>query len=429
MEKIIQRKLKILSKMVLAKYKPLVVGVTGSVGKTTAKEAIYTVLSHKYNVRRSLKNYNNELGVPLTILGAEAQGRSLAGWIKVFLKALILVLIRKRDYPEVLVLEMAVDKPGDMDYLTDIVKCDAGVVTAIGPSHLEFFGSVDKIEKEKGILIKELNRKGWAILNYDDNRVKRMRDRSYAKVLTFGLDGKAEVRAQNILFNFDDRKKASELQGIRFKLSYKGATVPVRIPDVIGYSVVYSALAAASVGLSLDMNLVDISKSLKGFVAPSGRMKVVNGIKGTVIIDDSYNSSPQSTRAALDVVKKIPVPSGARKFAVLGDMLELGRYTEEGHREVGKYAVSSGINKLVVVGERCRDVVRGASEAGMNKNNIYHFSDNDSAGRFVQERIKKGDLILVKGSQGARMEKIVKEIMAEPDKAGEFLVRQGREWE
>lgn len=429
MKKIIEKKLKILAKMILAKYKPVVVGITGSVGKTTTKEAVYSVLSYKYRAERSFKNYNNELGVPLTIIGAEAPGKSIGGWLKVFFKASRLLMVKRKDYPEMLILEMGVDKPGDMKYLTDIVKCDAGVVTTIGSSHLEFFDSEEKIRKEKGILIEKLNKKGHAILNYDDKQVRELKHKSYAKVLTYGFDEKADIKAQNILFNFESDKKAVDLRGISFKLNYMGSVVPVRIPNVLGYSVIYSALAAASTGLSFGMNLVDISKALERFEAPTGRMKLVKGVKNTMIIDDTYNSSPQSTKAALDFIKQVPITSGSRKFAVLGDMLELGKYTEEGHREVGKYLVKAGVNKLVAVGERSRDIIHGACQAGMNKNNIYHFSDNETAGKFVQERIKKGDLIFIKGSQGARMEKVVKEIMAEPLRAPELLVRQGGGWE
>ena len=429
MKNIIQKKLKLLAKMILAKYKPTVVGVTGSVGKTGTKEAVSAVLSSKYELRKSLKNYNNELGVPLTIIGAKAPGRSLIGWCRVFLKAVGLLLIKRKDYPEVLVLEMAVDKPGDMKYLTDTVKCDVGVVTAVDVAHLEFFNSLNNIQKEKGVLIEELKRKGWAVLNYDDERSRELTKKSAAKVMTYGFHEKADIKAQNVLFNFESDKKATDLRGLSFKLNYQGSVVPVRLPDVIGYPVVYSALAAVAVGLSFDMNLVDISGALKDFEAPAGRMRLLSGNKDTTIIDDSYNSSPRSAKAALDFVKKVPMTSGARKFAVLGDMLELGNYTEEGHKEVGRYLVKSGINKLIVVGERARNIANGAKEAGMNSNNIYEFSDNESAGKFVQERIKKGDLIFVKGSQGARMEQISKEIMADPLRAEELLVRQGEGWE
>ncbi len=429
MKKIIQFKLKILSKIILAKYKPKIIGITGSVGKTSTKEAVYTVLQSKYKTRRSQKNYNNELGVPLTIIGDEARGKSIKGWIKVFLKGLGLIIFTKKDYPEILVLEMGVDKPGDMEYLADIVKCDIGVVTAIGASHLQFFKSTKRIQKEKGVLIERVKRKGWAILNYDDDKTRELSEESYAKVLSYGFLDEADVGAQNIFFNFEKDKNSSSLPGINFKINYKGSVVPVRLSNVLGYSVIYSALAAAAVGIAFDMNLVEVSNALKDFQSPPGRMKLIDGIKDTIIIDDTYNSSPQACNIALDFLDRVSVNNKAKKFAVLGDMFELGRYTEKAHREVGARVAGLSVDKLVVVGERARDIANGARKAGMKKEDIFHFSYNLEAGKFIQERLSKGDLVLIKGSQGTRMEKTVKEIMADPLSAKHLLVRQGKGWE
>jgi len=157
-------------------------------------------------------------------------------------------------------------------------------------------------------------------------------------------------------------------------------------------------------------------------------MNILPGIKNTFIIDDSYNSSPEAALAALNVLGRIKVDEGASKYAVLGDMLEIGVYTEEGHQLVGRKLVENGISRLIAVGERARDIIRGAKEAGLEDDYIFYFDDSEEAGRFLQDRIKAGDIILVKGSQGVRMERAVKEIMAEPDKAAELLVRQGKEW-
>ena len=438
MKKLIQLKLKVVAKMILAKYKPDIVGITGSVGKTSAKEAIFTVLTKKFNARRNVRNYNNEIGVPLTIIGMDSPGRSVFGWVRVFWRGLKLILVKDKSYPEVLVLEMGVDRPGDMKYLNKIVKCKVGVVTLIGPVHLEFFGSINKIQKEKGALIQKLPKDGWAVLNYDNEKTKQMANMSRAKVLTYGFGEKADVRAQKVVFSFGkdtnieeyrtNKTNGNNLVGISFKLSYNGSFVPVLLPQVVGYGAVYAALAGAAVGLAYNFNLVEISESLRSFESPRGRMNLINGIKYTLIIDDTYNSSPQSAMAALDVVKMIPLPFEARKFVVLGDMLELGSYSEEGHRLVGKYVVKSNINKLIVTGERARDIARGAKEAGMKRDNIFHFDNPETTGKFVQKRIKKGDIILIKGSQGARMEKVVKEIMAEPLRAKELLVRQDEQW-
>jgi UDP-N-acetylmuramoyl-tripeptide--D-alanyl-D-alanine ligase len=193
-------------------------------------------------------------------------------------------------------------------------------------------------------------------------------------------------------------------------------------------SAVYAALAAIAVGLSFEMNLVEIVTALQKFVSPKGRMKLISGIKHSMIIDDSYNASPQSSLSAIDFISRIATEKMFRKIAVFGDMLELGAYSEAGHREVGQAIARAKFDLLATVGERSRDIGRGAKEAGMSDEHIFNFSHNKEAGIFVQERLKEGDLLLIKGSQGARMEQVTKELMAEPLKASELLVRQGPEW-
>jgi UDP-N-acetylmuramoyl-tripeptide--D-alanyl-D-alanine ligase len=157
-------------------------------------------------------------------------------------------------------------------------------------------------------------------------------------------------------------------------------------------------------------------------------MNLIKGIKNSIIIDDTYNSSPQSTLSAIDIAKIIPIDKDSRSFAVLGDMLELGAYSEEGHKEVGEYVFKSGFNKLITVGEKARDIGRGAKRVGMKRDDIFNFKNSEEAKKFIQDRIKEGDLLLIKGSQGVRMEKIVKEIMANPQGAEYLLVRQEEEW-
>jgi len=428
MKKIIQLKLKILAKMILAKYKPRVIGITGSVGKTSAKEAIYAVLSAQFRARRPLNNYNNEIGLPLAIIGAKSPGKSILGWIDVFFKALGLLLIKNEKYPEILILEMGVDRPGDMKYLLKIVKPEIGVITSIGASHLEYFSSVEQIKEEKRGLIKDLDKDSWVILNYDNELTRNLENKTKAKVITYGFSEPAQVRASELKFSFEEEKEIANLLGMGFKLKYNNQSAKVILNDVLGYSGVYAALAAASVGLALDMDLEKIAQALGNIKLPPGRMNLIAGIKKTMIIDDTYNSSPDSSISALDLISKIPINKDVRKFAILGDMLELGSFSEAGHKQVGKRAVEAGINKLITVGERARDIARGAEEAGLKKDNIFHFPDAVAAGKFAQDRIKEGDIILIKGSQGVRMEKIVKEIMAEPLRAKELLIRQDEQW-
>jgi len=426
LKKILQVKLKIIARLIFYKYQPKIIGITGSIGKTSTREAIIQVLKDKLRVRGNYKNYNNEIGLPLSIIGVESPGTNLFAWLKLIAHVFRLLIFKDKNYPQVLVLEMGVDRPGDMEYLLSIIKVDIGIVTVVSHSHLEYFGSLNNIKKEKQVLIESLDSQGLAILNYDNVSANEMASASKARVVTYGLKTGANLQAQDIIYNFT--RGNYELTGINFKLNYNGSIVPVYMKNIMSESALYATLAAAAVGLYFKFNLLDIARSLSDFVMPLGRMTLLPGIKHSFIIDDTYNSSPEAALAAVNTLGRISIDDNSDKYAVLGDMLEIGAYTEEGHRLVGEKVVTSGIKHLIAVGEKARDFIRGAKEAGMEDDYIFYFDFPEEAGRFLQNRIKEGDVLLVKGSQGMRMEKIVKELMAEPDKAPKLLVRQGKEW-
>ncbi|MDD4607092.1 MAG: UDP-N-acetylmuramoyl-tripeptide--D-alanyl-D-alanine ligase [Patescibacteria group bacterium] len=430
MNKLVKYILKILTRGVVKKHHPLVIGITGSVGKTSTKEAVFTVLNSKFNVRKSEKNYNNEFGLPFTILGTDAPGKSILAWLKILFKAISLNLIKCSTFPEILVLEMAADHPGDIAYLLSICKPQISIVTTVAPVHLEYFKTIEKVAREKRRIIEILDKKGLAILNADDEHVFSFREKTQAQILTYGFSDISDIKAEEITIRQELDHGSQELEnvvgGISFKLTYRGSVVPVFLPGVLGRHQIYSILAAAAVGIYRDMNLVEISEALRNYQSPPGRMKLIEGIKHTYIIDDTYNSSPRSVKAGLETLSELTVQ--ARKIAVLGDMLELGSFTEEGHRDVGRVVAISHVDILVTVGEKSNDTILGAKKAGMAEENLFHFDKTEEAGRFLQDKIKEGDLILIKGSQGMRMEKIVKELMAEPLRAEELLVRQGEKW-
>ncbi|MFA6410225.1 MAG: UDP-N-acetylmuramoyl-tripeptide--D-alanyl-D-alanine ligase [Candidatus Buchananbacteria bacterium] len=430
MKKILKKILRFFAVKIVPKYQPEIVAITGSVGKTSTKEAIYTVLASSFNVRTNIKNYNNEIGIPLTIINAKAAGKSLIGWVVVFAKAIGLLIKTDKNYPKILVLEMGADHPGDIKYLTGFLPIKVGVITAVAPVHLEFFKTLEEVAKEKGSLIKALPKSGFAILNQDDKLVFEMKKNTNATVLTFGLIPQAEVRASEIAVSHEvDYKDVSTIQGISFKLNHKGSVVPVLLPSVLGEHLVLTALAAIAVGLVYKINLHTIIESLKTYEPPKGRMHIISGIKNTLIIDDTYNSSPLAAAKALHQLSEINLDKHHKKYAVLGDMLELGSYTEQAHQELGQAVFDYKIDYLITVGEISRDIVRGAVKAGMSKDNCFNFKNSLEAAKFLQDRIAEGDLILIKGSQGVRMEKAVKELMAEPEKAEDLLVRQGKEWQ
>ena len=406
----------------LWRFKPAIIGVTGSVGKTSTKEAIFCVLKNKFDVRRNQKNYNNEIGVPLTILGIGSGGSSPFKWAKEIFSA-VYKIIFTRKYPKILVLEMGADKIGDIEYLTDFVKCRIGVLTAIGqiPVHVEFFRTPEQVAKEKGKLIKSLPNDGFAILNFDDERIKKIAGVSGAQKIFFGFNEGADLRANQAEVHLEDLENAH----LSFKVDWQGTSAPFRLNNILGEHLIYSILAAIAAGLIFKINLVEISQSLKDLCPSPGRLRLIKGIKNSWLIDDTYNSSPSASLAALKTLSQIKAP---RKIAVFGDMLELGAFSEQAHRQVAVAAAKSA-DLFLAVGERAIFMADQAKKEGLGSEKVFYFASAQEAGRKLQNLIREGDVILVKGSQGVRMEKIVKEVMAEPQKAKELLVRQEEEWE
>lgn len=403
LQKYLQAAIRQLAIWTLHKYQPGIIAVTGSVGKTSTKEAIYAVLKKHRFVRASKGNFNNEIGMPLTILGdwKEIHGRLF--WLKMIGSALMRLVFRLK-YPELLVLEYAADKPGDIKYLTDIAKPQIGVVTAIGdiPVHVEFYSGPEAVAREKAKVVEALPATGFAVLNYDDEVVLDMKERTRAHIMTYGFNEGAQVQ----ITNFEVRMDGDRPGGIGFKLNYGGSFVPVRLEGSFGKAQAYAAAAAAGVGIIFGLNLVKIAEALLEYEAPEGRGRLIDGVKHTYIIDDTYNASPLSMETAIETVGKL---DAKRKIAVLGDMLEIGKYAVEAHEEVGKLA-GKKFDLLITVGARAKFIAEGANQSGMAKRNIYSFDTAEEAAPEVQKLIKKGDLILIKASHSIGLEKIVEEI-------------------
>ncbi|MEK7608349.1 MAG: UDP-N-acetylmuramoyl-tripeptide--D-alanyl-D-alanine ligase [Patescibacteria group bacterium] len=399
-------KLKKLAQWTIVRYRPGIVGITGSVGKTSTKRAVAAVLGSEREVRASGGNFSNELGLPLTILGSWDRVGGIFFWVRVFL-ATIFRLIVKSHYPEILVLEYGVDRPGDMKYLLEIARPNVSVITAVGevPVHVEFFNGPEEVAREKGRIIECLPTAGYAILNADDKVAAGLRPRTRAQIMTYGTGKDAAVRVSNI-----ENKSENGLPiGVSFKIEYGGSFVPVRLDGVFGKAQGYAAGAATCVGLIFGLNLVKISEALNAHYLPAPhRMELVPGVKYTHIIDDSYNASPLSMRAALETVKEIPAK---RKIGVLGDMLEIGRYAMEEHEKIGALAASV-LDQLVCVGPRAKFIAEGARKAGFPRKNIQMFDVVEDARSPVQSLIKKGDLILVKASREIHLDEVIEEIRA-----------------
>jgi UDP-N-acetylmuramoyl-tripeptide--D-alanyl-D-alanine ligase len=412
--------LRILARATLVRYKPAIIAITGSVGKTSAKQAIKAVLGRERHVRASIGNFNSELGAALTILGdwrpeemklvsrdqppGTAKARKTFFWIKVIFSSLWHLIVRDKTYPEILVLEYGADKPGDIKYLVSFARPVVGVITAIGevPVHVEFYAGPEEVAREKGRLIESLPATGFAVLNADDYVVLNLRDRTRARLMTFGFSKDADVRVSHLT----NRSEGDRPIGLSFKLEYGGSFVPVRLDGIFGKAHAYAAAVGAAVGLLFGMNLAKISEALGDYSPADSRMKLLPGIKQTYLIDDAYNASPLSMHAALDTLRHLPAP---RRIAVLGDMLEIGKYAIEAHETVGDLAAQSA-DVLFTVGPRAKFIASAAAESGMKKQDIFSFDTADDARLPLQNFLKKGDIVLLKGSHAMQLDKIVEEI-------------------
>ncbi len=408
--------LNMLVKMVIRRYRPQIVGITGSVGKTSAKEAIYCVLKNHFRVQASSGSYNNELGLPLSILESKAPGKNIFKWIGIFLKS-IMILLRGK-YPEILVLEIGADQPGDIKKLLDVTgPLKVALITDIGVSHLQNYRNQKALAVEKLSLLQGLKPESLAIGNFDNENVKE----GFAKIsekISYGFN-----EADFLATDFQIIKTATSI-GLNFKVHNKGAVVPFFLPNCLGRPNVYSALAAAATATVFGLNLVNVSDAMRSFEAPAGRLRFLGGIKQTSIIDDTYNAAPASTLAAIAVLKELAM---GRKMVAIGDMAELGPETEAGHNQVAQAIKDAGVEVAFLVGKKGKIIFETLGQNGF-VGQKYWFDSSDAAKMNVQNELEPGDTILVKGSQSARMEKIVLEIMSDPMNAEKLLVRQGPKW-
>jgi UDP-N-acetylmuramoyl-tripeptide--D-alanyl-D-alanine ligase len=319
---------------VVKKYKPKIVLITGSIGKTSTKDAIFAVLSQFAHVRKSEKSYNSEFGIPLSILGLESGWRNPLLWIGNLFKGLMLILSKQKSYPEWLVLEVGARKPGDIEASAGWITADCVVVTAIGstPPHIEFYDSLQQLVAEKATLIKKLRKNGTLILNADDPLSYDMHTLTDSNVMTFGDTSGATIHSSHLAVHYS--KESGVPDGTSFKVKVGNASIPVSMRWVFGANHMYAALAALAVAQSQKFDLITAAKALEAYEVPNGRMRLIDGVRGTFIIDDTYNASPQATESAIETLGNMK--TSGRKIAVLGDMLELGKFTEDAHRRAGE---------------------------------------------------------------------------------------------
>lgn len=346
-----------------------VIGITGSVGKSTTKEVVAEVLSRRYRTLKSPGNLNNEIGLPLTLL-------------------------KLNHKHERAVLEMGFYVPGEIDFLCDLALPKVGVVTNVGTVHAERAGTIEDIARGKAELVESLppGPDGLAILNFDDPLVKEMAKKTEARVFSYGMTPEANLWADNVI--------GLGLDGIRFRLHFRNEVIHMRVP-LIGRHSVHTALRAAAVGLNDGLSWQGIVDGLQSGKTQL-RLVAVRSESGAIILDDTYNASPESTLAALNLLDDL----GGNKIAVLGDMLELGQYEKQGHEIVGA-RVAEVVAELIVVGEKAKWIAAAASQAGLGLEKINEFDTSEDAVDYLKGHLNSNDVVLVKGSRGMQMEIIV----------------------
>ena len=368
----------------LKRRAPIVVAITGSVGKTSTKDAIAAALTgaSSESVRKSEKSFNSDIGVPLAILGLKNAWNNPFGWLKNIIAGFFAA--HSKNFPKILVLEIGADHPGDISSVAKWLRADVVVFTAMAsvPVHIEFFGSPEKVLEEKVSLLKALKKYGTIVVNGNDEKFLNAAKNSGKKFITYG-------------------EKENE---------------PRELP----------VLAALAVVFALGFDIEKAKKALAAHESPAGRMKTLKGIRGSTVIDDTYNSSPIAAESALQTLKNMK--KNSRKIAVLGDMKELGDYSRDAHYKIGK-RVADSANVFFAVGQFAKYFAQGAIDGGMAPAKIYEFHTSIEAGKKLENIIRQGDIVLVKGSQSMRMEKIVKMVMEDKSRAKELLVRQEKEWE
>ena len=345
-----------------------VIGITGSVGKSSTKELTYSVLSQRYITFKSPGNRNSIIGLPPALFDL-------------------------REEHERAILEMGMYSTDEITRLCEITKPIIGVVTMIGPVHLERAGSMETIVAAKRELVEALPKDGVAILNRDDDRVMEMAAYTPARVFTYGLDSRADLWADQI--------HSMGLSGVRFTLHHRSETVFMSVP-MLGRHSVHTALRATAVGLVENLSWEEIATGLSETSLAEFRLVAVSGPHHSVIIDDTYNSSPDSAMAALNLLSELD----GRKIAVLGDMLELGQVEEDSHRLIGRRAADIA-QILVAIGDRSRIIATEAKKVGMPESNVYWVESSPEAIPILEHMICEQDVILIKGSYGMRMDQIV----------------------
>lgn len=411
------------AKVLIKRKRPKIIAITGSVGKTSTKDAVYAALKDHTYARKSQKSFNSDLGVPLSVLGIDNAWSNPLLWLKNIFDGALTAFFA-REYPEVLVLEMGVDRPGDMKKLTQWIRPDVVVLTRLPdvPAHIEYFATPEEVIAEKMHLVHALRKDGVFIYNNDDEVV-----RNAAQEVLQQSFGYSRYSPSHFVLSEDGLLiEDGAVQGMRGILTHVEESVELQLHGALGIHQLYTFAAAAAVAKQFDVSLADTAQALGQYMPPAGRMRLLESREGALLIDDTYNASPTAVEQALLSLKEIPCKG--RKIVVLGDMLELGRFSVGEHERIGVLAAEVA-DVLVTLGVRARKIAEAALENGLSEKKILQYENVDRAAEELLHRVTETDVVLIKASQGIRAERVTKKLMKHPKEAGKLLVRQSAAWQ
>ncbi|MDP1707127.1 MAG: cyanophycin synthetase [bacterium] len=404
------------AKAVVRRYRPHIVMVSGSVGKTSTKDAVAEVLSTRFFIRKSEKSFNSDFGVPFTILGVKNPWGNPSAWLSV-IKSSIALLLLPNHYPNMLVLEVGADKPGDLARILRIVTPNAVVITKLPeiPVHVEAYSSPEEVHEEEFSPAYALPAGAPLIVPSDDLNTMERTKLISARIISYGVSNNATA----IISKCDFYESEGRVAGMKAHVAINDEQDDLIVNGSVGATQLLPVAAAIATASAFNIPLAEALKSLESYDPPPGRGRLIIGKNNSVIIDDSYNSSPAAVEEALTTLKSFP--RATRRIAVLGDMLELGRYSVTEHERIAVLAGESA-DMIVTVGIRARTFASAPGKA-----EVMQFDNSRSASGELASLVREGDVILVKGSQSIRTERIVEALLANPSDSS-LLVRQEREW-
>lgn len=428
--------LKNLTKKILQNHNVQLIGITGNVGKTSARNNLVDFLSPYDKVGTNLGNYNSDIGVILSILKEKSPKKNLLLWIKIIIKAYFMSIFKQKDFPSIWVLELGIDVPKDMEFFVDnFLEFDIVIFGYVGknPVHLGNFKDRDELVLEKSKILRGLKPNGFLIIDGDDSYLKKYYN-NRSNVISYGFSDSVDLKASDFKINLtinDNKDVFSKFYSNivpkgSFKVNYKGSNIPFHVDYLLAEHQIYAILSTIAFAIHTNINLVEISKQIRSIKPLKGRLRIMEGIKDSLLIDDTYNSAPRAMESAIQTLSNINLDD-IRRVAILGSMKELGPNSDKIHKNIGKL-LSKNIDFFIAIGEEMQTAQKEFNRLTKSEDRSLWFSNSNDVLDSVQNLVTSNDLILVKGSQSSRMEKISAELLLNKKFKTELLPRQSQEW-